>query len=409
MSAVSESDPRSRVGSWYIPYGESSSQYLHCQAVQDSVTHTAHSSKRFVLSLQWKPSFTFSGNVTILATLVMDYRTYWTNVTSNVITVMSEEYEDIKVYGGQYDFGDYDYFQEDNSLMESVISTQMLVDFQKRSTEVEDEPEVRAVRPSVSTSPEPEPGVDDGLAPSGPEARTGGRRDSTYRSVLLWPRREKTTTTTTATITRTVGSLLGSWDSTTTSRTLDRNFDAWWRLPVTIPASRDQEGFFRPTLLADRQDRLTTTTYRSILIQRRKDSQSTKTKQTSPDESVIPSIKPWQEDGHSKENVNIPIIISHNKDNIDQNSLETNIVQSVTESFSKLNRLIVTPSNQNVRKSTYKTSNIQEIDAVFNDNKEPYSKMNAEHGSWDNSSATKHTCYTRILYIVYLLLFLLMS
>merc|ERR550532_691573 len=69
------------------------------QAVQGSVTHTAHSSKRFVPSLQWKPSFTFSGNVTILATLVMDYRTYWTNVTSNVITVMSEEYEDIKVYG----------------------------------------------------------------------------------------------------------------------------------------------------------------------------------------------------------------------------------------------------------------------------------------------------------------------
>ena len=130
-----------------------------------------------------------------------------------------------------------------------------------------------------------------------------------------------------------------------------------------------------------------------------------KTKQKSQEESVIPSIKPWKEDGPSSwEEVNIPILIGHNKDNVDQNSLETNTVQSVTESFSKLNRLIVTPSNQNVRKSTYKTSNIQEIDAVFNDKKEPYSKMSAEHGSWDNSSASRHT-----LYIVYLLLFLVVS
>lgn len=387
MSALSDAEPRERVGSWYIPYGESSSQYLHCQSVQDSVTHTGHSSKRYVLSLQWKPSYTFSGNVTILATLVMDYRTYWTNVTSNAITVMSEEYEDIKVYGGQYDFGDYDYFQEDNSLMESVISTQMLVDFQKRSTEVEDEPEVSPVRPSPSPSPSPEPE---------PEARIVGWRDTTYRSVLLWPKEEKTTTRST-----TERSLYTTSSPTTSA--LDRNFDAWWRLPVTIPAWQEQESFFRPTLLADRQDRLTTTTYRSVLMQPRKDTQSTKTKQKSQDKSVIPTIKPWQEDGHSKEEVNIPIIIGHNKDNIDQNSLETNTVQSVTESFSKLNRLIVTPSNQNVRKSTYKTSNIQEIDAVFNNKKEPYSKMSAEHGSWDNSSATRHT-----LYSVYLLLFLVM-
>ena len=36
----------SRIGSWTIPYGDSSSQYLHCQGVQDTVTHTDHSSKR---------------------------------------------------------------------------------------------------------------------------------------------------------------------------------------------------------------------------------------------------------------------------------------------------------------------------------------------------------------------------
>ena len=111
-----------------------------------------------------------------------------------------------------------------------------------------------------------------------------------------------------------------------------------------------------------------------------------------------------KEKDNPKEEVNIPIFI-----NRDQNSLETNTVQSVTESFSKLNRLIVTPSNQNVRKSTYKTSNIQEIDAVFNDDKKPYSKMSAEHGSWDNSSASRHTYYMGILYSVYLLLFLVMS
>ena len=35
-----------RLGSWTIPYGETSSQYLHCAGLQDTVTHTQHSSPR---------------------------------------------------------------------------------------------------------------------------------------------------------------------------------------------------------------------------------------------------------------------------------------------------------------------------------------------------------------------------
>ena len=35
-----------RLGSWTIPYGETSSQYLHCGGLQDTVTHTVHSSPR---------------------------------------------------------------------------------------------------------------------------------------------------------------------------------------------------------------------------------------------------------------------------------------------------------------------------------------------------------------------------
>ena len=381
MTAVSPD--QQRVGSWYIPYGDTSSQYLHCHSLQDAVTHTAHSSARYVLSLQWKPPQTFSGEVTMLATLVMDYKTYWTNVTSDVLTVLSDEYRDvteivdIKVYGGQYDFGDYDYFEEDNSLMESVISTQMLVDFQKRSTEVEDEP-----MPRLSTTVKEEEVA---------EARSG----TSYKSVLLWPREQRTSTVQSTRRTT----------ARTTSQSPERHFEAWWRLPVTISPTQEADGFNRPTFFADRIGRLTTTTYRSVLMQPRKD--NTQTVQKSQDKSIIPSIEP-QDKFKSKdtEEVNIPIFISHHNDkkvpsedleyqnliplfsNIDQNSLETNTVQSVTESFSNLNRLIVTPRNQNdIKKSTYKTSNIKEIDAVFNDKDKAYTKMSAEHGSWDNSRA----------------------
>ena len=35
-----------RLGSWTIPYGETSSQYLHCAGLQDTITHTQHSSPR---------------------------------------------------------------------------------------------------------------------------------------------------------------------------------------------------------------------------------------------------------------------------------------------------------------------------------------------------------------------------
>ena len=35
-----------RVGSWTIPYGDTSCQYIHCDGLQDTVTHTDHSSLR---------------------------------------------------------------------------------------------------------------------------------------------------------------------------------------------------------------------------------------------------------------------------------------------------------------------------------------------------------------------------
>ena len=397
MTAVS--GEQERLGSWYIPYGDTSSQYLHCDNLQDSVTHTAHSSKRYVISLQWKPPDYFSGNVTILATLVMDYQTYWTNVTSNVIRVRSDHYRDlseivdIKVYEGQYDFEDYEdyeYFQEDNSLMESVVSTQMLVDFQKRSTEGEEEPP-----PPPSTSKE-----------DPPEARSQTSR----KSVLLWPSRKKTSTLRTTRRPRT-----SPWPVTQSTQT---QFEAWWRLPVTISHTERSDRFNRPTFFADRAGKVKSTTFRSVLMQPRRDSQSTKT-----EDSVIPSIEPQKSvpaDDHKQ--VNIPIIISHEQEdsrttediyyqnvlpfftNIDQNSLETNTVQSVTESFSNLNRLIVTPKNQNdYKKSTYKTSNIQEIDAVLKERDKPYTKMNAEHGSWDNSNGRT----VRPISLTSLLLFLI--
>ena len=98
---------------------------------------------RYVLSLQWKPSYGFSGNVTIWATVVMDYQTYWAGISSDTINVFSN-YDDMdsteivrmKLSNSEEyredDFIDNFSYEEDNDVLESVVATQMFVDFQKR-------------------------------------------------------------------------------------------------------------------------------------------------------------------------------------------------------------------------------------------------------------------------------------
>ena len=79
----------STIGSWHIPNYDDSSQYLHCVvgSGQGGVTHSSLSTSRYQLYLQWKPSHNYHGPVTIMATIVINYSTYWTKITSNLISV----------------------------------------------------------------------------------------------------------------------------------------------------------------------------------------------------------------------------------------------------------------------------------------------------------------------------------
>merc|ERR1719270_1830504 len=87
------------VGTWYIPYLAdtsylSESQYLHCNNhLQSAVTHSGKTSAMWVVSFQWRPPHQFYGWVTFRATVVEDYRTFWTNITSTPILVMPSDAE----------------------------------------------------------------------------------------------------------------------------------------------------------------------------------------------------------------------------------------------------------------------------------------------------------------------------
>ena len=89
----------SAIGTWYIPYTHDSyasdSQYLHCGGgVQSAVTHSGVTINLHVISLQWKPPDNYHGMVTITATVVRDYRTYWNGLESTPVHVVSQEDED---------------------------------------------------------------------------------------------------------------------------------------------------------------------------------------------------------------------------------------------------------------------------------------------------------------------------
>jgi hypothetical protein len=82
----------SSLGSWYIPHYDLTSQYLHCgeDRPQSSVTHTSLTISMYELYLQWKPSHNYHGKVNIVATIVMNYTTYWTGVTSRPVIVIGD-------------------------------------------------------------------------------------------------------------------------------------------------------------------------------------------------------------------------------------------------------------------------------------------------------------------------------
>ena len=89
----------SAIGSWHIPYTHDSyasdSQYLHCGGgIQTAVTHSGVTISMFVISLQWKPPDTYQGIVTITASIVKDYTTYWTGLESTPVHVVSHHDDD---------------------------------------------------------------------------------------------------------------------------------------------------------------------------------------------------------------------------------------------------------------------------------------------------------------------------
>ena len=88
-----ESEGSNHTGSWYIPYLEdtsylSESHYLHCSGgAQSAVTHSGRTATMFVISFQWKPPAHFHGLIVFRATVVVNYRLFWVDVTAAKVQV----------------------------------------------------------------------------------------------------------------------------------------------------------------------------------------------------------------------------------------------------------------------------------------------------------------------------------
>lgn len=80
----------------------------------------------FLVSFQWKPPANYSGTVRVTASLVQDYQTYWTGLTSQSIVVENEEeshfVESNLLFSGNYSNGD-ESSKEHTDIPNLVIST----------------------------------------------------------------------------------------------------------------------------------------------------------------------------------------------------------------------------------------------------------------------------------------------
>ena len=359
----------------------------------------------------------------MLASVVVDYRTYWAGLTSEPIMVTgpgvtesdmgsTEIVEMVLVTGERAreerrEGEDVEYlYQEDNDFLESVVSTKVLVDFQKRSTENEDEPLENSSTASL-------------------EAEPRSFETTSYSSVMLWPREPKKTTTQASVKRR---------DTTTSpSPGAVTTFDAWWRLPVTVGANTLKDRFFRPTFFVDNAEDLRsgreTTTYRSVLMKPRPKPSNVKSK-------PIPTIESQRtiaadnnnyyygqkEYDEKHDNIKIPVFINtvDRSDNIlyetdigvipydDVNQDDEDLI--ITTQSNKFNRLKLN-TNQNSQPTTRKynvrnSNNIPEINAdLADDDKEPYAKMESEYGSWENGATQTANISVGLLVILSCMLF----
>ena len=376
------------------------------------------------MSLQWKPPHEFTGKVTVLASVVMDYRTYWSGLSSDTITVTgtgvterdrgSTEIVSMVLVNGERlrderrEEEEVEYlYQEDNDVLESVVSTKVLVDFQKRSTENEDEPLENHSTAKTSL-----------------EAESRRIETTSYRSVLLWPKKAETTTSTQPPLRRRDTTTSPSPEAVTT-------FDAWWRLPVTLSSNTIKDRFFRPTFFAenaaDLKSGLETTTYRSVLLKPRPRKTTVKSK-------PIPTIESQRniaidnnnyyygqkEYDEKHEHIKIPVFIDtlDRSDDIspesdiglipyDTDNQDEELIIMSTQS-NRYNRLKLN-TNQNSQHTTQKykvkSHNIPEINSdLADDDSEPYAKMESEYGSWENGASLTTTICVYLL-IIYPVLF----
>ena len=93
----------SPLGSWSIPAHNTCSQYLQCGVdLHSAVTHTSNCSKQSLVTLQWRPPAAYQGEVRILYTVLMDYRTFWVQGAGQavIVTNITENRDDSK-----YEFG----------------------------------------------------------------------------------------------------------------------------------------------------------------------------------------------------------------------------------------------------------------------------------------------------------------
>ena len=88
IKAVNTSLPANPLGTWSIPAYKTCSQYLQCRGgLHTAVTHTGNCSRQIMVTLQWRPAEEYQGKAIMVATVVLEYTKFWTQVSAQDVTV----------------------------------------------------------------------------------------------------------------------------------------------------------------------------------------------------------------------------------------------------------------------------------------------------------------------------------
>merc|ERR1711936_891501 len=69
--------------------GSDAVKYLKCSGLKSAVTHSNGSAKTS-LYVQWVPPSSYEGSVRLVATVVKEYNTFWVNITSDTVQVVTQ-------------------------------------------------------------------------------------------------------------------------------------------------------------------------------------------------------------------------------------------------------------------------------------------------------------------------------